>query len=127
VKNTEALKDPAISFQFGNDGVVELFAETDHDRANNLSFVPYIKDFKDDYMRLVKLVSDGAMRSFCFQRLQLLSSAFKMHTTMNGPVEAREQSNLLGTDFYSTLKVDNHIHAAAAPRYAQWTSHSLKR
>jgi AMP deaminase len=127
VKNTEALKDPAISFQFGKDGVVELFAVGDHDRANNLSIVPNIEDFRNDYMRLVKMVSDGAMRSFCFQRLQLLSSAFRMHTTMNGPVEAQEQSNLLGTDFYRTLKVDNHIHAAAAPRYAQWTSHSLKR
>jgi AMP deaminase len=34
---------------------------------------------------------------------------------MNSSVEQQEQSNLLGTDFYRTMKVDNHIHAAAAP------------
>ena len=33
---------------------------------------------------------------------------------MNTQVETEEQSNLLGTDFYRTMKIDNHIHAAAA-------------
>jgi AMP deaminase len=60
------------------------------------------------------MVSDGAMRSFCFQRLQLLSSAFKTHIIANGPVESHEQSNLLGTDFYRTMKIDNHIHGSAS-------------
>jgi hypothetical protein len=116
VKNTDALKNLNVKFQFGKDGVVELFDDKDHEKLDNLAQVPNIKEFKDDYMRLVEMVKDGAMRSFCFQRLQLLSSAFRTHITMNGPVEAQEQSNLLGTDFYRTLKIDNHIHAAAAPR-----------
>ena len=62
------------------------------------------------------------MRTFCFQRLQLLSSAFRMHETMNGSAEANEQSNLLGTDFYRTFKIDNHIHAAGAPTAKQFVS-----
>jgi AMP deaminase len=37
-----------------------------------------------------------------------------MHLTMNTQVETEEQSNLLGTDFYRTMKIDNHVHAAAA-------------
>ena len=81
----------------------------------NLCSLPDAKDFGDDYRRLVQLASDGAMRSYSFQRLQLLSSAFKTHIIANGSAEAQEQSNLLGTDFYRTMKVDNHIHAAAAP------------
>jgi AMP deaminase len=46
--------------------------------------------------------------------LQLLSSAFKTHVIANGHVELEAQSRLLGTDFYRTKKVDNHIHLAAA-------------
>lgn len=122
MKKVEALKESGLSYQFGKDGVVELFAATDNDRSINLTTLPNINEFSDNYMRLVEMVSDGAMRSFCFQRLQLLSSAFRMHATMNGSVEAQEQSNLLGTDFYRTLKIDNHIHAAAAPRYANLIS-----
>jgi AMP deaminase len=73
-----------------------------------------------DYYRLVEMVSEGAMRSFCFTRLQMLSASFKMHITANGAVESVAQSNLLGTDFYRTMKVDNHIHLAAASSAKQF-------
>jgi AMP deaminase len=43
-----------------------------------------------------------------------------MHNTLNSSVERQEQSRLLGADFYSTMKVDNHIHAAAAPAAKQF-------
>jgi AMP deaminase len=109
-------------FQFGDEGVVELYHETDQNKENNLSRVPPIKEFSEDYHRLVELVNEGSMRSFCFQRLQLLSSVFRMHVTMNGPAEAQQQSNLLGTDFYRTLKIDNHIHAAASPSAKQFVN-----
>jgi len=119
-RNSSALQQPDIAFRFGSEGVVELFSETNVE--TNLSKVPTIKEFRDDHYRLVELVNNGAMRSFCFQRLQLLSSAFRTHITINGPVEAQEQSNLLGTDFYRTLKIDNHIHAAAAPTAKQFVT-----
>jgi AMP deaminase len=109
----ELLKDPTkLSLRFGADGVMEIRHE--HYPEKNLCVVPSIGDFNKDYNDLVEMTSGGAMRSFCFQRLQLLSTSFKMHTTMNTQVETEEQSNLLGTDFYRTMKIDNHIHAAAA-------------
>jgi AMP deaminase len=109
-KNTAA----ASPFQFaiGENGVAEVYHTTY--AGVNLIQVPSIDEFVVDYERLVEICAEGAMRSFCFQRLQLLSSSFKMHTTINAVVEAREQSNLLGTDFYRVMKIDNHIHAAAA-------------
>ena len=118
----ETLQDDDIVFQFGKDGVIELYHLEDHYRDKNLIQVPTMDEFSEDYSRLVHLVNEGHMRSFCFQRLQLLSSTFRMHVTMNGPVEAQEQSNLLGTDFYRTLKIDNHIHAAAAPSARQFVT-----
>jgi hypothetical protein len=116
----KALKTGILNFKFGNEGVVELFHESDVEMEHNLCQVPNIDEFYKDYARLVELVNDGAMRSYCFQRLQILSTAFRMHVTMNASVEMQEQSNLLGTDFYRTFKVDNHIHAAAAPSAKQF-------
>ncbi len=118
----ELLKQPNIQFGFGEEGVVELYAELDVEKMNNMIQVPNVDEFNKDYHRLVDIANDGSMRSFCFQRLQLLSSAFRMHVTMNGPAEAAEQSNLLGTDFYRTFKIDNHIHAAAAPTARQFVN-----
>jgi len=116
-------KDPqTIKFRFGDDGIMELYHSDDKDRKTNLFTVPDVATYSKDYDHLVEMVNEGAMRSYCFQRLQLLSSALKTHVTMNGSVESAEQSNLLGTDFYKTLKIDNHIHAAAAPTAKQFVS-----
>ena len=111
------LQEQNFTFAVGKNGVFELFHE-----GKSLCSVPTIDDFFVDHERLVEIVSDGAMRSFCFQRLQLLSSAFKMHVIANGPMESKEQSNLLGTDFYRTIKIDNHVHAAAVPSAKQFVN-----
>jgi len=112
------LRAPDLSFAIGKEGVAELYHPSLPGRS--LVEVPDIESFGNDYARLVEMVSEGAMRSFCFQRLQLLSTSYKMHNTMNSQVEQEEQSNLLGTDFYRTMKIDPHIHAAAAPTAKQF-------
>lgn len=110
------LTHPDLEFRMGVGGVMELFVPgTTTTDDQSLVRIPTIATFSKDYHRLVEWVSEGAMRSFCFQRLQMLSTSFKMHITLNSTVERDEQSNLLGTDFYRTMKIDNHIHAAAAP------------
>jgi hypothetical protein len=116
-----------LEFAFGSDGVVGLFPSNQHPSSgdshpHSLVNVPSIEAFVKDYYRLVEMVSEGAMRTFCFSRLQHLSVSFKMHTNANGAVESLAQSNLLGTDFYRTMKVDNHIHLAAAPSAKQFVS-----
>ena len=116
------LKQDGIQFGFGDEGVIELYGADDVDKKHNLVKVPNEDEFYKDYHRLIDIANDGSMRSYCFQRLQLLSSAFRTHVTMNGPAEATEQSNLLGTDFYRTFKIDNHIHAAAAPTARQFVN-----
>ncbi len=109
--------DPG-SFRFGPSGVIEVVGSGGPDEP--LVTVPSIFQFMADYNRLVKVAQDGATRSFSFQRLQLLSAAFKTHVIANGHVENEAQSRLLGTDFYRTPKVDNHIHLAAAASAKQF-------
>lgn len=107
-------------------GVFEIFGA---DKKKNLVQVPNIENFVKDYRRIVEITSTGAMRSFCYQRLQMLDSAFQMHVTANGSVENEAQSNLLGTDFYRTMKIDNHIHlaaAASANQFVNFVANKLK-
>lgn len=118
----EESSPPRLEYVFGSDGVVEIYDATDFRRENNLVTVPPLSSFVEDYQRLVEITSSGAMRSFTFQRLQMLSSAFKMHITINGAAEDEAQSSLLGTDFYRTMKVDNHIHLAAAASAKQFVN-----
>ena len=125
VVQKDELKNPntRLTFQFGEDGVMELYnVDDDPEKKNNLVVVPNIEEYSEDFKRITKMVNEGFMRSYCFQRLQLLSSAFKTHETMNAPIESLEQGNLLGTDFFRTLKIDNHIHAAGAPTAKQFVN-----
>jgi AMP deaminase len=108
--------------KMGEDGIMGIYDESDLNFNRNLVTVPDIDEFVEDYRRLVDICADGAMRSYCFQRLQMLDSAFKMHVTANGTVENEAQSNLLGTDFYRTMKIDNHIHLAAAASANQFVN-----
>lgn len=80
-----------LSYHFGAKGVMELFHPSVP--GQSVCQLPGIEQFKQDYQQLEEATSEGAVRSFCFQRLQLLSTAFKMHTTMNAQVETEEQSN----------------------------------
>lgn len=111
-----------LEYVLGNNGIVEIYHSNDFRRTNNLISVPPLSSFVSDYQRLVEMASSGVMRSFSFQRLQMLSSAFKMHITLNGAAEDEAQSELLGTDFYRTMKVDNHIHLAAAASAKQFVN-----
>eukprot|EP00574_Skeletonema_japonicum_P001148 CAMPEP_0201740470 /NCGR_PEP_ID=MMETSP0593-20130828/46319_1 /ASSEMBLY_ACC=CAM_ASM_000672 /TAXON_ID=267983 /ORGANISM="Skeletonema japonicum, Strain CCMP2506" /LENGTH=722 /DNA_ID=CAMNT_0048234781 /DNA_START=79 /DNA_END=2247 /DNA_ORIENTATION=+ len=115
-------KSKKFEYVFSSTGVCEIYDASDFRRTNNLITVPSLESFVKDYQRLVEMSSSGAMRSFSFQRLQLLDSAFKMHTTINGSAEDAAQSGLLGTDFYRTMKVDNHIHLAAAASAKQFVN-----
>ncbi|KAL9181807.1 hypothetical protein ACHAXT_012150 [Thalassiosira profunda] len=118
--NQSTPSDAKLEYVFGSDGVVEIYDARDFRRTNNLITVPPLSSFVEDYQRLVEMASSGAMRSFSFQRLQMLTSAFKMHVTINGTAEDEAQSGLLGTDFYRTMKIDNHIHLAAAASAKQF-------
>lgn len=109
-----------MTYAFGKDGVAELRIKSDSQEGENLVSVPNIDEFISDYNHLMEVCNDGAIRSFSFRRLQMLSTFFKLHNTSNGMIEDEAQSNLLGADFYRTMKVDNHIHLAAASSAKQF-------
>uniref|UniRef100_A0A8D0CJ90 AMP deaminase n=1 Tax=Scleropages formosus TaxID=113540 RepID=A0A8D0CJ90_SCLFO len=52
-------------------------------------------------------------KSFCYRRLQYLSSKFQMHILLNEMKELAAQRKVPHRDFYNIRKVDTHIHASS--------------
>lgn len=73
---------------------------------------PY-KEFRDDRYKLVKLLQDGAIKTYCHKRLEILKGLFEFHQLLNHELESTGTTND-AKDFYNIVKVDNHVHLAAA-------------
>ncbi|KAK7916694.1 hypothetical protein WMY93_012455 [Mugilogobius chulae] len=59
------------------------------------------------------LIINGPVKSFCYRRLQYLSSKFQMHILLNEMKEMAAQKKVPHRDFYNIRKVDTHIHASS--------------
>jgi hypothetical protein len=78
VENEFDLAESTSEFGFRmTNGIAQLLNQD----GKSLVDVPDIDEFIKDYKRIETICGHGAMRSFCFQRLQMLDSAFKMHVT----------------------------------------------
>ncbi|NXP21443.1 AMPD2 deaminase, partial [Scytalopus superciliaris] len=62
---------------------------------------------------LMALIINGPIKSFCYRRLQYLSSRFQMHVLLNEMKELAAQKKVPHRDFYNIRKVDTHIHASS--------------
>lgn len=97
------------------DGVMQIFRsphDLDHGRKVEYPFIK-LKSFVDDMLTMVKMITDGPMKSFCFKRLSYLSSKFNLHTLLNEMRELASQKAVKHRDFYNIRKVDTHVHAAS--------------
>ncbi|KAI6221908.1 AMP deaminase [Aphelenchoides fujianensis] len=70
--------------------------------------------FLKDYERLLLMIADGPLKSFCYRRLSFLQTKFQLHVLLNEVRELHEQKSVPHRDFYNIRKVDNHIHAASS-------------
>ncbi|XP_078392740.1 AMP deaminase 1-like [Cetorhinus maximus] len=69
----------------------------------------YTKDLKS----VLELISNGPLKTYCNQRLKILSSKFQLHLLVNEKKEFVDLQVASHSDFYNVGKVDTHIHAAA--------------
>ncbi|UKJ88848.2 adenosine monophosphate deaminase 2 (isoform L) isoform 3 [Theileria orientalis] len=96
-------------------GVVHLYSS--RDPGENCTEIdlpcPSLKEFVSDHNSLMPLIINGPMKSFCYRRLQYLSSKFQMHVLLNEMKELAAQKRAPHRDFYNIRKVDTHIHAAS--------------
>ncbi|KAK2526575.1 Ampd2 [Columba guinea] len=97
------------------DGVVHVYTKQDPtDKSTELDLpYPDLQEFIADMNFLMALIINGPIKSFCYRRLQYLSSKFQMHVLLNEMKELAAQKKVPHRDFYNIRKVDTHIHASS--------------
>ncbi|XP_017694923.1 PREDICTED: AMP deaminase 2 [Lepidothrix coronata] len=97
------------------DGVVHVYTSQDPtDKSTELDLpYPDLQEFIADMNFLMALIINGPIKSFCYRRLQYLSSKFQMHVLLNEMKELAAQKKVPHRDFYNIRKVDTHIHASS--------------
>ncbi|XP_034623672.1 AMP deaminase 2 isoform X2 [Trachemys scripta elegans] len=96
-------------------GVIHVYTKRDVvDRSTELDLpYPDLQEFIADMNVLMALIINGPIKSFCYRRLQYLSSKFQMHVLLNEMKELAAQKKVPHRDFYNIRKVDTHIHASS--------------
>ena len=67
-----------------------------------------LETFVTDMQLLCAMISDGPLKSFCFQRLSFLQSKYKLHNLLNEIRELAEQKAVSHRDFYNVRKVSDN-------------------
>uniref|UniRef100_H3DAX4 AMP deaminase n=1 Tax=Tetraodon nigroviridis TaxID=99883 RepID=H3DAX4_TETNG len=96
-------------------GVLHVYTKkTNMDKSTELDLpYPDLKEYIADLNVMMALVINGPVKSFCYRRLQYLSSKFQMHILLNEMKELAAQKKVPHRDFYNIRKVDTHIHASS--------------
>ncbi|XP_008318104.1 AMP deaminase 2 isoform X2 [Cynoglossus semilaevis] len=97
------------------DGVVHVYVNKDNMDKSAEVDLPYpdLKEYIADMNVMMSLIINGPVKSFCYRRLQYLSSKFQMHILLNEMKELAAQKKVPHRDFYNIRKVDTHIHASS--------------
>uniref|UniRef100_A0A8D3D957 AMP deaminase n=1 Tax=Scophthalmus maximus TaxID=52904 RepID=A0A8D3D957_SCOMX len=94
------------------DGVMHVYTTRSSHCVLDLPY-PDLQDYIADMNVMMALIINGPVKSFCYRRLQYLSSKFQMHILLNEMKELAAQKKVPHRDFYNIRKVDTHIHASS--------------
>ncbi|XP_048408984.1 AMP deaminase 2-like isoform X4 [Stegostoma tigrinum] len=94
------------------DGVTHVYSESKiMDKMTELNLPhPDLQEFTADMNVLMALIINGPVKSFCYRRLQYLSSKFQMHVLLNEMKELAAQKKVPHRDFYNIRKDRNTFH-----------------
>uniref|UniRef100_H3DCF6 AMP deaminase n=1 Tax=Tetraodon nigroviridis TaxID=99883 RepID=H3DCF6_TETNG len=97
------------------DGVMHVYTSRNIMEKSTELDLPYpdLQDYIADMNVMMALIINGPVKSFCYRRLQYLSSKFQMHILLNEMKELAAQKKVPHRDFYNIRKVDTHIHASS--------------
>lgn len=101
---------PGSSMKWCN-GVVVLEDAAGQPLAEN--YMPDYPTFCNDLRNFWNFVKDARNKAICQQRVTWLEKNFEWHKSLNTGIE-RNDSKDDQQDFFSVMKIDNHLHAASA-------------
>uniref|UniRef100_A0A673YLK1 AMP deaminase n=1 Tax=Salmo trutta TaxID=8032 RepID=A0A673YLK1_SALTR len=93
-------------------GVVHIYTNKDTMEKSTELELPYPdqQDYINDMNVMMALIINGPVKSFCYRRLQYLSSKFQMHILLNEMKELAAQKKVPHRDFYNIRKDRNTFH-----------------
>ncbi|KAL2104063.1 hypothetical protein ACEWY4_000931 [Coilia grayii] len=96
-------------------GVIHVYTKKSNMDMSTELDLPYpdLQEYIADMNVMMALIINGPVKSFCYRRLQYLSSKFQMHILLNEMKELAAQKKVPHRDFYNIRKVDTHIHASS--------------
>jgi len=100
------------SFKWEN-GVVHAWEGEESDKIKDFECPKTVDNFYQDLHWLMNLATSGPAKTFCFNRMKILESRFKLHIFLNEANETQAQKESPHRDFYNVRKVDNHVHHSA--------------
>uniref|UniRef100_A0A8C5HZY8 AMP deaminase n=1 Tax=Gouania willdenowi TaxID=441366 RepID=A0A8C5HZY8_GOUWI len=97
------------------DGIMHVYTSRNTMEKSTELDLPYpdLQEYIADMNVMMALIINGPVKSFCYRRLQYLSSKFQMHILLNEMKELAAQKKVPHRDFYNIRKVDTHIHASS--------------
>jgi len=102
------------SFKWNREeGIVYAWEGEEDDKIKDFSCHKTVDEFYQDLHWLMNLATSGPAKTFCFNRMKILESRFKLHIFLNEANENRAQKESPHRDFYNVRKVDNHVHHSA--------------
>ncbi|XP_053508743.1 AMP deaminase 2 isoform X5 [Ictalurus furcatus] len=90
-------------------GIVHVYTSPTHSTELDLPY-PDLQEFITDMNFMMALIINGPVKSFCYRRLQYLSSKFQMHILLNEMKELAAQKQVPHRDFYNIRKDRNTFH-----------------
>ncbi|KAK3882003.1 hypothetical protein Pcinc_013589 [Petrolisthes cinctipes] len=97
------------------DGLFQIYSSEEDLKQNkpkNYHFPDFTR-YIQDHNLMCALIANGPVKSFCYRRLQYLTSKYQLHVLLNEMRELAAQKAVPHRDFYNIRKVDTHIHAAS--------------
>uniref|UniRef100_A0A0N5CE63 AMP deaminase n=1 Tax=Strongyloides papillosus TaxID=174720 RepID=A0A0N5CE63_STREA len=102
------------TFTFKSEGgIIRILNENGYVKEFDKYYISKQK-FLKDYDRMIQIIANGPLKSFCYRRLLYLKSKFQLYQLHNDQFEIHEQKSVLHRDFYNVRKVDTHIHATSS-------------
>ena len=97
------------------EGVFRIYRTSqDFEKGKHVEYpIVKLKTFVDDVLTMIRMITDGPIKTFCFRRLSFLTHKFHLHSLLNEMRELASQKAVKHRDFYNIRKVDTHVHAAS--------------
>ncbi|CAG8568726.1 11806_t:CDS:10 [Dentiscutata erythropus] len=101
-------------YAIDKDGVYQVYINQEClDKGIPVYEVPKNKEYFKDLDYILKVISDGPIKSYAYRRLRYLEGKWNMYVLLKEFQEMADSKRVPHRDFYNVRKVDTHVHLSS--------------